>query len=404
MLSVCQTALLCRLRKHTLHPPPPQTAVFSIPQVVQLTKSGDSSLKREAVEVLRWLLAFDKDNQSAAAAAGAIPQLVQLIQSIHADLQIAAVTALRWLVARNNINQSAAAAAGAIPSLLHCSKSSDVSLQRAAVEALNELVANHEDNKCAAAAAGAIPQVVQLTKSSDLSLQMAAVEALGCLVARNAESVRAIPELVQLTKSTDASLQRAAVTALRYLVVGPNYFSLAGTADTVEAMCILLSTSPESEVAQAALVTLNHFTSSADNCRTAVSLGAVELLTHLKGSKGDRFDEFIGKVLANLARLIPQSVTKTSDSSPSSATLYANRSYHCDFRHCVFVTFCACTLVISTRMFVKSISSRSSPSSAPSNPSVCFVTTFPKSPLATPTSTSPALKMPSVPSITSTTT
>ena len=177
---------------------------------------------------------------------------------------------------------------------MQLTKSSDAELQRQAVWALGHLVVCHNDNQCAAAAAGAIPLVMQLTKSSDAALQMRAVTTLG------------------------------------YLVVWHNNNQCAaGAAGAVEHMCSLLSTSPVPAVAQEALQTLNCLTHLAgDNSRRAVSLGAVALLTQLKGRKGDKFDEFIGSVLVNLAKVagapLPQP-SKAAASPPPSPLLCPRR-------------------------------------------------------------------------------
>ena len=70
-------------------------------------------------------------------------------------------------------------------------------------------------------------------------------------------------------------------------------------------MCNLLSTSPHPGVALSAVDTLNDLSSLASNASKAVSLGAVALLTQLKGRKGDDFDGYIDKVLAKLAKAPP---------------------------------------------------------------------------------------------------
>jgi hypothetical protein len=327
----------------------------------QLKNSLDFKLKMMASEIA-------EEDKYTAAAAGAIPEMVQLAMSSDAAVQRAAVEDLHELIDNHEDSQSAAAAAGAISQLVHLTLSSDNSLQRAAVEALAQFAASNKSNECAASAipnllvrqflaaspqqqtraalalvqfcikqglgqewqntgckAGAVAALVQATNIADAELQTQAVTALASLVANHkdnqsaAAAAGAIPQVVQLIQSSDAALQRAAVAALGFLVAGHNEnLRAAGAADAVERMCSLLSSSTEPAVASAAVVTLNDLTGLADNCRTAVSLGAVALLTQLKGRKDDKFDQFI--------RRVPQT---------SSSTLYANRFYHCNFHHCV---------------------------------------------------------------------
>ena len=81
-------------------------------------------------------------------------------------------------------------------------------------------------------------------------------------------------------------------------------------------MCNLLSTSPHPGVALSAVDTLNDLSSLVSNASKAVSLGAVALLTQLKGRKGDDFDGYIVKVLAKLAKAPPP---MTAAAAPAAA-------------------------------------------------------------------------------------
>ena len=83
-------------------------------------------------------------------------------------------------------------------------------------------------------------------------------------------------------------------------------------------MCSLLSTSPHAAVALAAVNTLNDLCGLASNASKAATLGAVALLTPMKGCKGARFDDYIGKVLAKLATA-PQP-HKAAAAAPAAAT------------------------------------------------------------------------------------
>jgi hypothetical protein len=69
-------------------------------------------------------------------------------------------------------------------------------------------------------------------------------------------------------------------------------------------MCSLLSTSPHADVALA-VDTLNYLCGLASNASKAATLGAVALLTPMKGCKGASFDFYIGQVLAKLATAPP---------------------------------------------------------------------------------------------------
>ncbi len=168
--------------------------------------------------------------------------------------------------------QDAGGKAGAPAALVQAAKLADAGLQKEAVRALGLLVVGHATNQSSAGAAGAVTLLVQLAKSSDADLQKEAVTALGSLVSGHAENR-----------------------------------SAAGTAGAVELMCSLLSTSPHANVALAAVDTLNDLCGLASNASKAVSLGAVALLTPMKGCKGASFDDFVGKVLAKLARAVPPS-------------------------------------------------------------------------------------------------
>ena len=97
--------------------------------------------------------------------------------------------------------------------------------------------------------------------------------------------------------------------------------SAAGAAGAVELMCSLLSTSPHADVALEAVQTLNYLCDLASNASKAATLGAVALLTPMKGCKGASFDDFIGKVLAKLATAPPppMAVAAAPATAPSSS-------------------------------------------------------------------------------------
>ena len=83
-------------------------------------------------------------------------------------------------------------------------------------------------------------------------------------------------------------------------------------------MCSLLSTSPHADVALAAADTLNDLCGLASNASKAATLGAVALLTPMKGCKGAKFDDFIGRVLAQLAKALPPPMADAA--TPAAAT------------------------------------------------------------------------------------
>ena len=200
--------------------------------------------------------------------------------------------------------------AGVPAALVQAAKIVDAALQRQAVKTLGSLVdcVYAPENQSAAGAAGAIALVMQLAKSSDADLQRQAVTTLGLLVSCHPENqsaagaAGAIALVMQLAKSSDAALQWKAVWTLGHLVsLHPENQSAAGAAGAVELMCNLLSTSPHPGVALKAVDTLNDLSLLASNASKAMSLGAVALLTQLKGRKGDDFDDYIVEVLAVLA-------------------------------------------------------------------------------------------------------
>ena len=213
-----------------------------VPHLVRLMKSSNTALQKEAVITLGCLVDDHINNKSAAAAEGVINHLLQLIwtKSSKSDLRksvsavkLQAVGVLGQLVNNHRDNQSAAAEAGAIPHLLQLTKPTSTAIrkdsgialfQQYAGFALGCLVEKHHGNQSAAAAAGAIPHMVQLTKSSNSDIQGSGIFCLRCLVINHhanqsaAVAAGAIPHLLQLTKSSNAATQKEADLALGFLV------------------------------------------------------------------------------------------------------------------------------------------------------------------------------------------
>jgi hypothetical protein len=101
-------------------------------------------------------------NQDAAAAAGAVPLMLQLAKSSDAALQREAVMTLGSLVSSHAANQSAAGAAGAVElmsTLLSTSPHPEVALK--AVDTLNDLV-SLASNASTAVSLGAVTQLTKL--------------------------------------------------------------------------------------------------------------------------------------------------------------------------------------------------------------------------------------------------
>ena len=180
---------------------------------------------------------------------------------------------------RHKDNQTAAANAGAVGLLLQLARKDDAADQLAAVASIGSLVCRHKDNQSAV-----FTLLVQLVQSDDAALQLAAVQVLRSLVVDNrtnqtaACDADALFHVLKLVQSGNAALQTEAVRTFSCLV--ENYEAaqfLAGSIGAVEVMCEMLKSSIP-QVAYEVIRALRELTFLAINARKAVLSGAVEIL------------------------------------------------------------------------------------------------------------------------------
>jgi hypothetical protein len=149
--------------------------------MVQLAKSCDADLQREAVETLRQLASYHAGIKTLAAVEGAIPLMVQLAKSSNFALQREAVLTLGYLVIDHSENQSAAEAAGAIElmlTLLFTSAQVEVALE--ALDTLDKLLCL-SSNASKAVSLGAIARLTQLKGCRGVSFDKSIGEVLSKL-------------------------------------------------------------------------------------------------------------------------------------------------------------------------------------------------------------------------------
>jgi hypothetical protein len=148
--------------------------------MVQLAKSSDAAVQKQALATIRKLVINHSENKSAAAAEGAIPLMVQLAKSSDAVLQRETFLTFVWFEYDYSKMQSAEAA-GAIElmcTLLSTSPQIDIALQ--ALNILNKLVCL-SSNASKAVSFGALATLTRLKGCNGVSFDKSISEVLSKL-------------------------------------------------------------------------------------------------------------------------------------------------------------------------------------------------------------------------------
>ncbi|GJP41443.1 hypothetical protein CLOM_g1120 [Closterium sp. NIES-68] len=149
-----------------------------VPSLIAMLRGGNPEAQAVAVNLLLNLATgcdSDGDSVSPAIVAGdAIPSLVAIVQSAsEAKVRRQAMEALAHVVAKAKENQDAAARAGAIPILTETLREGSLLVQEKAAFALGSIAENNDENKVMIAGTGAVPPLLDLLLCgpADISLQ-----------------------------------------------------------------------------------------------------------------------------------------------------------------------------------------------------------------------------------------
>ncbi|CAI7909043.1 unnamed protein product, partial [Closterium sp. NIES-53] len=149
-----------------------------VPSLIAMLRGGNPEAQAVAVNLLLNLATgcdSDCDSKSPVIVAGeAIPSLVAIVQSAsEAKVRRQAMEALAHVVAKAKENQDAAARAGAIPILTEALREGSLLVQEKAAFALGSIAEDNDENKVMIAGTGAVPPLLDLLLCgpADISLQ-----------------------------------------------------------------------------------------------------------------------------------------------------------------------------------------------------------------------------------------